>query len=454
MLLKLYVGRFLVVSWSLHFVFLLLLFGNEREVCMDSVLPMNDALFSPAILALERSRNRRNCKSISDEEWIELGVRRVLSNEKSGHAFLSLLEDKNDREVAVSLFFEALKSKRRLSLCEDVMNELCRILKRDIDAIDPFNSIESLSKYELRAGDGHYLEHACHDKPIDEKKYATGHFFGINMRSHSMFHLDLADQGGTRKKEHDTRLLKRTSVEKLRIGVEPRKPVIWVWDKASIDIAQWQKLQKDKIFFLSRAKENMKLKTIKTLHFDNNDPLNNGIEAFELVEVATRYVTMVRYRHPITKKTYEYITTLMDMEPGAIALLYQARWDIEKTFDETKTKLEEKKSWASSKTAKKMQAIFICITHNLILKLERKIEKEEGVGNDKEQERKENRHNEEKQQAKELNTEMPTIPKAFWKRMTQRCYRFIRWVRNGIDNTKSWTKQLSTLRKHLQRNSG
>ena len=36
-------------------------------------------------------------------------------------------------------------------------------------------------------------------------------------------------------------------------------------------------------------------------------------------------------------------------------------------FDETKTKLEEKKSWATSVTAKEMQAHFVSVVHNPLL---------------------------------------------------------------------------------------
>jgi len=45
-----------------------------------------------------------------------------------------------------------------------------------------------------------------------------------------------------------------------------------------------------------------------------------------------------------------------------------------------KNKLSEKKAWATSDTAKNMQAQFICIVHNLMLILEQCLKKE-GVEN-------------------------------------------------------------------------
>ncbi len=409
---------------------------------------MNEVFFEGLSVALSKTRNRRKCCSMPDDMWIELGVRRVISNEKSGLAFLASLEDKNDMEIAKSLYFEALKNTRRCLLCEEVVDELAKIVDKTAGGIDSFDKFPSLDKYRIYAGDGHYLKHACHDPYIDGKKYATGHFFGINLRSHSMFYLDVTDQTGGKKKEHDMKLLKRMSVEKL-LNNSGNKPVIWVWDKAGIDAGQWIEWSKKNIYFVSRAKENMKLKTMGVLPFDENHEINRGIEAFELVSVANRAIRMVRYAHPVTKEIYTYLTTLTDVEPGEIAALYQARWDIEKVFDETKSKCEETKSWATSKIAKRMQALFICMTHNLLLLLERKIQKEHGIENEKEEKRKKERHDEENEKAIELKTKMPKTPQTFWKRITQRCYRFIRWVRNGIDNNKSWKKQLETIRKHM-----
>jgi hypothetical protein len=69
-------------------------------------------------------------------------------------------------------------------------------------------------------------------------------------------------------------------------------------------------------------------------------------------------------------------------------LLYKHRWDIEKIFHELKSKMNERKSWASSKESKKSHAIFECLTHNLLLLLfEKHIEKTEVI-RDKAEEKK------------------------------------------------------------------
>jgi len=48
----------------------------------------------------------------------------------------------------------------------------------------------------------------------------------------------------------------------------------------------------------------------------------------------------------------------MTIPPGLIARIYKMRWDIEKVYDEMKNKLDEQKAWASTPTAKTMQAHF------------------------------------------------------------------------------------------------
>ena len=76
---------------------------------------------------------------------------------------------------------------------------------------------------------------------------------------------------------------------------------------------------------------------------------------------------------------------------GMIAHLYKMRWDIEKVFDDLKNKMGEKKAWASSLTAKSMQAQFLCIVHNLLKLLEHYLEKEHAIRNEAEIKRRKKR---------------------------------------------------------------
>ena len=117
----------------------------------------------------------------------------------------------------------------------------------------------------------------------------------------------------------------------------------------------------------------------------------------------------------------------MTLEPGLLVLLYKTRWEIEKVFDETKTKLQEQKSWATSVTAKEMQSHFVALVHNLLLLVQDRHE-QQGVANTAETERKQKRL---AQQEKVLAAKRQTLPQIYktLQRFTQATFKLIRWLR-------------------------
>jgi len=99
--------------------------------------------------------------------------------------------------------------------------------------------------------------------------------------------------------------------------------------------------------FITRTKANMKPIVYNSMAWDTTDPVNDGVEADEFVGIdGAMAMRRVRYRDPETGTRYEFLTSVDDFPPGLIALLYLARWRIEKVFDTTKNKLEETKAWA------------------------------------------------------------------------------------------------------------
>ena len=128
----------------------------------------------------------------------------------------------------------------------------------------------------------------------------------------------------------------------------------------------------------------------------------------------------------VTVETYSFVTSLTNVPPGLIAYLYKTRWDIEKIFDQVKNKLAEKKAWATSDTAKNMQAQFICLTHNLMLILEQCLKKE-GVENEIENNRRKKRLDRALANAKTRKDKLPFFLKTP-KRPTQLLVKFIRWL--------------------------
>jgi hypothetical protein len=199
---------------------------------------------------------------------------------------------------------------------------------------DPFACYKCLDDFDIHAGDGHFIAAASHDKAkprntpgaksaksadtttrVATTKYATGHLYTLDLRSHAMNHLTVADQT-LRKKEHEMRALKRQTAEILRQGAAIGRKVLYIWDRAGIDFRQWLlwKCQSG-IYFLSRDKDNMKLEVIGKNPFDPTLPINAGILADEMAATSQGVsVRRVTYQDPETKITYRYLTALPPMQ--------------------------------------------------------------------------------------------------------------------------------------------
>ncbi len=97
-------------------------------------------------------------------------------------------------------------------------------------------------------------------------------------------------------------------------------------------------------------KSNLRVYHYEDLEFDREDPVNTGVISYEAAGFAafqSAAMHRVVYRNPETGRVYRFLTTLSDLEPGLIALLYLLRWRIEKVFDIFKNKLHETKAWGN-----------------------------------------------------------------------------------------------------------
>lgn len=396
----------------------------------------------PLRAVFDQATTIRKCPTESDWDWLTKGVDRVLSNVRSGRDFLQTFQMFWSREMQVGPYFETLASARRLGM----VAECSALLRRRVDALrpSPLAQFESLASFDLYAGDGHYLEHATHDPMRGETHWPTGHFFALNLKSQSLSPLVLADLAA-RKKEHDLRALKRQSVAMLRQGAGKGRKVMWVWDKAGVDLPFWQERKASGIYFLSLRKEGMCLAVEAERVIDFAQPINQGVIADRVVTdrrgIRLREIT---FCNPCDGEVYVYLTSEMTLEPGLLALLYKTRWEIEKVFDETKTKLQEKKSWATTTTAKEMQSHFVAIVHNLLLLLQDG-HQQQGVENTAELQRRQKRL---AQQVNELEKTGQTLPLIYkiLQRFTQATFKLIRWLRVHWHQPTSLPQALLQLR--------
>jgi Transposase DDE domain len=396
----------------------------------------------PLRAVFDRATTIRKCPAESDWDWLTKGVDRVLSNVRSGRDFLQTFQMFWSREIQVGPYFETLASARRLGM----VAECSALLRRRVDALrpSPLAQFESLASFDLYAGDGHYLEHATHDPMRGETHWPTGHFFALNLKSQSLSPLVLADLAA-RKKEHDLRALKRQSVAMLRQGAGKGRKVMWVWDKAGVDLPFWQERKASGIYFLSLRKEGMCLEVEQDRVIDFTQPINQGVTGDRLVKdrrgIRMREIT---FCNPCDGEVYVYLTTEMTLEPGLLALLYKTRWEIEKVFDETKTKLQEKKSWATTTTAKEMQSHFLAIVHNLLLLLQDG-HQQQGVENTAELQRRQKRLAQQENELEKTGQTLPLLYKILH-RFTQATFKLIRWLRVHWHQPTSLPQALLQLR--------
>jgi len=395
------------------------------------VAPLDDLIVSNPRL--------RSCPEITDPDWVHLGLRRVLGEAKTGRGFLQKHLHAIGRKIHPSLFFENLASVRRLSFLRHLHDSVKRLVAEARKHLDPLAQFEELNDFQVHAGDGHRHKPSTHEEEVDGVRQNPQHFFTLCLRTYALSHLCLAESGGARKGEHDTRALKRQQIETLRQGIGKGEKVLYVWDRAGLDFPQWEEWKRKAIYFLSRSKKNLNLTQKELLDVDQTDPVNRGILADGMVETSAGTVLRrVIYRCPIDSKTYSYLTNLpKKIRPGIIAMLYKMRWDIEKAFDQVKNKMGEKKAWSKSDEGKNAQAIFITLAHNLALLMGDKLEEEHDIRFERDKKRRKERLKNDLKNSKVPEEKVPS-----WlfviQRVTQKPLVLWRWFQSFLYDRCPW----------------
>ena len=409
--------------------------------------------FADVFQLYPQSSRQYRCTDISDIHYCQLGVLRCLSSASTGQEFLQLHADHGIASIEPSHFFKALKSPRRLANITSLNELLAEPMKSRI--ADPYTQCKELDEWDLYAVDGHYHKAACFDpKSISSKgelrAIATGHFFRMNMRNHHLSCLGMANPEDGKKKAHDMTVIKRSSADQLRNGAPKGRKVMLIWDKACIDYRHWFKLKHTYgIYFVTLEKANSAAETCGIDQVDRSDPRNEGILSDNLVNTSTG-VTLRRivYINPEDGAIYSYLTNDNTLPAYQIVLLYKHRWDIEKIFHQFKSKMAERKSWASSLDAKQSHAIFECLAHNLLLLFEQYLGQNEGLRDEVEEKKQPGRA-----KASMIVSVAAGIIRAAGNfintaltRATQRTQRFIRWVRVWIYKQAPWGDSIARLK--------
>ncbi len=386
---------------------------------------VDQAFFQPLSDLVAASPHTRPCPEFTDEQWLRLGLRRVLEPVESGRAFLQEHGPRFADTPGRTNYFYALASERRRDLARGV--NLALIGQTTVP--DRLAEIPELAKYECFALDGHWHKAATHDPRHEGTKMAVGHFYSLDLRGHQLRHLAV----GEGLHEHDMSVLKRIKPLGLRQAVPKGRRVLIVYDKAGIDFAFWKRCRHEcAVYFISRVKEGMVYDWIESRLVDRGDARNRGVSEDRVVLTREGHrMRIIYYTDPESGKAYEFLTNEMDLPPGVIVELYRRRWEAEKVFDEIKNKLGEKKAWATSLGAKTVQGQMVAITHNLMVLYEHRLERDHGVSNTAEDQRREKRTAQMKTSATQAGRPISSLLLSA-RRATQRSVKFVRWLRHAL----------------------
>ena len=163
-------------------------------VIIDScILPLGLRFFAPLASIVDSCPSARSCPILSDDAWLRVGITRALDDKPNGRAFLQSISADWEDAPARSSFFDTLASDRRLRLCREANAALTARMSDTLP--DPLAAYPALNGFAVYAGDGHFHAAAAHDaRDADGTKYATGHVYALNLRTHAVHHLDVGDQ--------------------------------------------------------------------------------------------------------------------------------------------------------------------------------------------------------------------------------------------------------------------
>jgi hypothetical protein len=385
------------------------------------------AFFEPLAGLAAASPCAHPCPEFSDQDFLRLGIQRVIEMSESGRGFLQEHGPRFPNPPGHSNYFAALHSPRRRDLIKEV--SLALSARANPALHDRLAAIPELANYECFALDGHWHKAAAHDPRHEGAKMAAGHFYSLNLRTHLLRHL----AAGEGLHEHDMSVLKRIKPKGLRQGVPKGKRTLIIYDKAGIDFDYWKRCRQEcAVYFISRVKENMVFDLIENLPWDVSDPRSRGVTSDQRVMTREGHLLrIVCYTDPQTGESYEFLTNEPDLPAGVIVELYRRRWEAEKVFDEIKNKLNEQKAWGTSLVAKETQAQLIAITHNLFVIYQQKLELEQNAINQAEDKRRAERSKKAEENCAAAGQPLSTLVTSP-RKATQLSLKFVRWVRQSI----------------------
>jgi hypothetical protein len=337
--------------------------------------------------SFDYTRNSRKCKAITDNDFINFAVERVMGEYCSGRDFLQYKNEIDGADIARATFFSALDSSRRLDLLEDISkafnNEIDNYLKAF--GTDYLRDFPEIANYHVYSGDGHYIDHASHtEKDGSGKNYAAGTLYIQDIRTGLISPLAIITDGN--RKSHEIPIF-RDAVDALPNS--ELKKTLWILDRAYVDKSWWPQKVKDGQHVIVRVKKNAVLTVCEDLAFDSSLEVNTGVTRVYTAKMGSNpdkedsAHRIIEYTDPEKGRKYQFVCTVDHIEPGLAAWLYFLRWRIEKTFDNLKNDFFEQKAWATQQRALKVQSSVIAMVYNFMRLIKEYLHSEEGIVDEK-----------------------------------------------------------------------
>ena len=338
-------------------------------------------------LAFDNTRNSRKCKGISDYDFINLAIDRVMADYKSGRDFLQSKKEKDNDDISRSTFFGALKADRRLELTKDISGAFNRELNSVMEnfGTNYLSDFPELADCQVFSGDGHYIDHACHtSKDSSGKNYAAGTLYIQNISTGLISPLATVTDGN--RKSHEMPIF-RDAVNAL--PTSDFKKTLWILDRACVDKSWWPKKAANGQYVIVRVKKSTTLTECGDIDFDQEKIVTTGVTRVYRAKMGckpekeTVAHKIIEYTDPETGRRYQFVATVEGIEPGLVAWLYFLRWRIEKSFNKLKNDLFEQKAWATAQNLLMIQSSVISMVYNFMRFLKEYLYKQDGLLDEK-----------------------------------------------------------------------
>jgi hypothetical protein len=166
-------------------------------------------------------------------------------------------------------------------------------------------------------------------------------------------------------KRHDHMFLKE--VHKLPSGT------IITFDKAYVDYAQYETFSEERIWYVTRLKDNALYKARK--EFDIPDEADSGVLKDEEItlyygenKTKEHHARRIAYWDSQSNRLFEFITNNVELPAEKIALIYKKRWQIELLFKQLKQNFPLKYFLGDNENAIEIQ-IWVVMLANLLITL-------------------------------------------------------------------------------------